>query len=380
MARSGAPSGGSSQLQAGKTSLPESRRQRHRGRSYHDVFAALDLGTNNCRLLIARPAANGFRVIDAFSRIVRLGEGVAGSGYLSEPAIARTLEALRVCASKMHRRRVTRVRAVATEACRRAGNCQAFLDRVERETGLELDIISAREEVELALVGCAPLLNPSVPHALVFDIGGGSTEVAWLELERKGEGGNPSPGAPVPGVPVPGLFGARLRALVSLPFGVVTLAERYGARADSPGGFAHLVAELEEALRAFRAAAPLESLLAAGQLQMLGTSGTVTTLAGIHLGLPRYDRAQVDGAYLDFGTIEAVTDSILTMSLSRRAAHPCIGRERADLVAVGCAILTAICRSWPVGRLRVADRGLREGILFELMRRPAGIGLAGAEA
>lgn len=333
--------------------------RRRGGTSYRDVYAALDLGTNNCRLLIAHPAPEGFRVIDAFSRIVRLGEGIVASGHLSEPAIARTIEALRVCASKMRRRRVTRARAVATEACRRAGNCQTFIERVERETGLQLEIIAAREEAELALLGCAPLLEPAVPHALVFDIGGGSTEVAWLELGEE-RGGWP-PGGRLPG--------AQLRAMASLPFGVVTLAERYGSASGEPAGFARVVEEVYAALAPFRAETRLEPRVVAGEVQMLGTSGTVTTLTGVHLGLERYDRSRVDGATLEFCTIEGVTDRILAMTLEGRARHPCIGQERADLVAAGCAILKAICRSWPVGRLRVADRGVREGILFNLMRR-----------
>ena len=333
--------------------------RRRGGTSYRDVFAALDLGTNNCRLLIARPAPEGFRVIDAFSRIVRLGEGIVASGHLGEPAMARTLEALRICASKMRRRRVTQARAVATEACRRAGNCQAFIERVERETGLALEIIPAREEAELALIGCAPLFDPAVPNALVFDIGGGSTEVAWLELDdARGAWGG---GGRVPG--------AQLRALASLPFGVVTLAERYGAATGEPAGFARVVEEVHAALAPFRAETRLEPRVVAGEVQMLGTSGTVTTLTGVHLDLQRYDRSRVDGATLDFCTIEGVTDRILAMTLEGRARHPCIGQDRADLVAAGCAILQAICRSWPVGRLRVADRGVREGILFNLMRR-----------
>ncbi len=343
--------------------------RRRGGAGWRDVYAALDLGTNNCRLLVARPAPEGFRVIDAFSRIVRLGEGIVGSGHLGEAAMVRTLEALRVCAAKMRRRRVTRVRAVATEACRRAGNCQQFLERTRRETGLELEIITARQEAELALIGCAPLLEPALPQALVFDIGGGSTEVAWLQ-RAAGVLGDELPSSDwTLGAVGPNPDNATLRALVSLPFGVVTLAERYGPATGETAGYRAIVEEVYAALAPLRAEAELAAANAAGRLQMLGTSGTVTTLAGVHLGLLRYDRAQVDGSFLDFATIERVTADILAMSLDGRASHPCIGRDRADLVAAGCAILEAICRAWPVGRLRVADRGVREGILLSLMRR-----------
>jgi exopolyphosphatase/guanosine-5'-triphosphate,3'-diphosphate pyrophosphatase len=337
-----------------------------RSSGFRDVYAAIDLGTNNCRLLIARPSHEGFRVIDAFSRIVRLGEGLVGSGALCEPAMARAVEALRICAGKVRRRRVTRLRAVATEACRRAGNRRAFQERVQRETGLEIEVIAVEEEVELALLGCAPLLSSEFPEALIFDIGGGSTEVAWLSQE---------------GAEARGRRGGReLRALASVPLGVVTLAERYGQAAGSREGFAAIVAEVMEALAPFRRQVALEQALAAGRVQMLGTSGTVTTLVGVHLGLARYDRARVDGAFLAFDTIRCVTDQLLALPMAARAASPCIGEDRADLVIAGCAVLEAICRSWPVGRLRVADRGLREGILLSLMRpasepRPRGLAL-----
>ena len=325
---------------------------------FRDVFAAIDLGTNNCRLLIARPSHEGFRVIDAFSRIIRLGEGLVGSGALSEPAMARALEALRICAGKVRRRRVTRIRAVATEACRRAGNRRAFQDRVERETGFALEVIGVEEEVELALLGCAPLLSPDMPETLIFDIGGGSTQVAWLSAG--------------PAEPRGRLGGRELRALASLPLGVVTLAERYGSAVTGEAGFDAIVAEVMEALLPFRRQIELEAALAAGRVQMLGASGTVTTLVGVHLGLARYERARVDGAFIAIDTVRSVTRDLLAMPLAERAANPCIGTDRADLVIAGCAVLEAICRTWPVQRLRVADRGLREGILLSLMRPAVG--------
>ena len=311
------------------------------------VLAALDLGTNNCRLLVARPRGDSFRVVDAFSRIVRLGEGLDAAGALSEAAMDRTIEALKICAGKMRRHRVTHARAVATEACRRAGNCDAFVSRARRETGIEIEIISSREEASLAFSGCAPLLASEPPSALVFDIGGGSTEVGCLRL---------APDAP-----------PTMTAWHSIPLGVVTLAERHGAGRISPEVYERMVSETQNRLMAFEAAEGLGPAIAAGTVQMLGTSGTVTTLSGVYLDLPRYDRARVDGSYLDFPTIDKVSADLAAMEWDQRAAIPCIGRERADLVVAGCAILAAICRLWPVGRLRVADRGVREGILFSLL-------------
>jgi len=318
------------------------------------TFAALDLGTNNCRLLIARRAGGGFRVVDAFSRIVRLGEGLAASGGLSHAAMARTLDALRVCAGKLANRHVTCGRYVATEACRRAANCREFLAQVRDELGIELEIISTGEEARLVVTGCAPLLHPRVPYAIVFDIGGGSTEIVWLRHERV-RGTQP-----------------RLDILgsVSLPFGVVTFTERFGGVEVSPTIYRAMIAEAEAALAPFEKVHGIRREVRARQVQMLGSSGTVTTLAGVSLALPRYIRALVDGSMLTFDQIDIVSRHLARLDLEGRAANPCVGRERADLVLSGCAILDAICATWPVGRLRVADRGIREGILYDLMHGP----------
>jgi exopolyphosphatase/guanosine-5'-triphosphate,3'-diphosphate pyrophosphatase len=323
---------------------PLPRRAASPGRRGGRTFAAVDLGTNNCRLLVATPAPGGFRVVDAFSRIVRLGEGIGASGILSEAAMERTIDALRICASKMRRQGVARARSVATEACRRAGNCRDFLERTRSATGLDLEIISSGEEARLSLAGCAPLLDVSEGWAIVFDIGGGSTELSWARLS----GGRPL-----------------VEGCVSLPLGVVTLGERFPTFGEE--AFSAMVAEVDALLVPFDLEHGISAVVAQGGVQMLGSSGTVTTLAGVHLGLPRYDRAKVDGYRLAFEAIDQVTRKIAVMAVSERERHPCIGRERADLVLAGCAILEAICRRWPVGMVRVADRGVREGILLALM-------------
>jgi len=310
------------------------------------VFAALDLGTNNCRLLIARPARGGFRVIDAFSRIVRLGEGLSRSDRLSDEAMARTVSALKICGGKMRRRGVTSVRAVATEACRRAGNCTEFLERVERETGIRIEIITSDEEARLALAGCASLLDPRVPRAIVFDIGGGSTEIMWIEVAR----GRP-----------------HLLDQISLPVGVVNLAESYGGDRVAAETYAAMVARVDSDIAEFDRRNGISQAVRARRVQMLGTSGTVTTLAGIKLGLDRYDRSRVDGTWLSLLDARSITAALLEQDYEGRATNPCIGRERADLVVAGCAVLEAIWERWPVTRLRIADRGVREGILSELL-------------
>jgi len=314
------------------------------------IYAAIDLGTNNCRMLVASPSAAGFKVIDCYSRITRLGEGLAASGRLSADAMTRTIETLRHCAFRMERSRVTRARLVATEACRRAANHRDFARRVTAETGLALDIIAAHEEASLALAGCAQLLNRQ-PRALVIDIGGGSTELVWVDNP-------PDQRAPE---------GRRIDGVLSLPLGVVTLAETRGAELADPDGFETVVAEVIRQLVPFEAQYQIGAALASGSLQMLGTSGTVTTLAALNLGLERYDRWLVDGSELDFAAIATISRRLLAMTQAERGRLSCIGPERADLVVAGCAILAAICRLWPVGRLRVADRGVREGVLQGLI-------------
>jgi exopolyphosphatase/guanosine-5'-triphosphate,3'-diphosphate pyrophosphatase len=314
--------------------------------------AALDLGTNNCRLLVARPAGGGFRVIDAFSRIVRLGEGLTATGALAEEAMARTLDALEICAAKIAARRVGRGRYIATEACRRAANCEEFLTRIRERVGLDIEIISTGEEARLVVTGCTPLLDPRIPYAIVFDIGGGSTEIIWLRLWTRRDGRRWRP---------------HILGSMSLPLGVVNLTDRFGGEV-SPAAYRTMVGEAVAALEPFEQAHHILGCVRQGRVQMLGSSGTVTTLSGINLALPRYIRAMVDGSTLTFAQIKAVSAHLATLDVAGRAASPCIGRERADLVLSGCAILDAICATWPVGRLRVADRGIREGILFDLMQ------------
>jgi exopolyphosphatase/guanosine-5'-triphosphate,3'-diphosphate pyrophosphatase len=334
------------------------------------VYAALDLGTNNCRLLVAQPSRRGFRVIDAFSRIIRLGEGVAASRRLSEEAIERTIDALKVCAAKMDRHRVERAGLIATEACRLADNAPQFLSRVRAETDLDIKVVSREVEARLAVSGCASLIDRTCDLALVFDIGGGSSELIWLDLARHRRRFN---GAQLDRLQVQD----SIVAWTSLPAGVVTLAERYDGRTVDAAMFESMVSHVTGLLAPFITRNQLRQRMAGKRTQLLGTSGTVTTVAGVHLDLPRYDRRKIDGFWLSVGHARAVTARLLASSHAQRAAQPCIGTERADLVLAGCAILEAVLRAWPCERLRVADRGLREGILATLMEedglyRPAG--------
>ncbi len=324
------------------------------------VYGALDLGTNNCRLLVARPSRRGFQVIDAFSRIIRLGEGVSQTGVLSEAAMSRTLEALKVCSDKMRRREVRRARLIATEACRVAKNGGDFVSRVRCETGLDLEVISRETEARLAVAGCASLIDRDCEWALVFDIGGGSSELIWLDLRRVAPARRHTMSERV-------RVQNAIAGWTSLPVGVVTLSERYGGRNVGPSLFEVMVADVLWKLDAFEKAHGISRQIAGGRAHLLGTSGTVTTVAGVHLGLPCYSRAKVDGCWLTENEVRAVVARLLRLNYDGRAAEPCIGPERADLVLAGCAILEAMLRLWPCERLRVADRGLREGILANLM-------------
>jgi exopolyphosphatase/guanosine-5'-triphosphate,3'-diphosphate pyrophosphatase len=320
----------------------------------NQLYAALDLGTNNCRLLIARPEERGFKVVDAFSRIVRLGEGVGASGLLSDAAMDRAIDALDNCQRKLVERGVSRFRLIATEACRAAGNGPDFIDRVRRETGLALEIVNRETEARLAVAGCATLVDRDAEGVLLFDIGGGSSEIVWLDLRNRGN--------------ARGYALTRfIRAWTSLPVGVVNLAERHGGMHVTHEIFEDMVDDVSEHLAGFAVGTALSEAIEAGQVHMLGTSGTVTTLAGVHFGLRRYDRRRVDGAWLADEDVSAMIEKLRGMSYEERIGNPCIGADRADLVLAGCAILEAIRRRWTCSRLRVADRGLREGILTELM-------------
>jgi exopolyphosphatase/guanosine-5'-triphosphate,3'-diphosphate pyrophosphatase len=321
---------------------PEWRRpQRH-------TYGAVDLGTNNCRLLIARPNEEGFTVVDAFSRIVRLGEGLSTSGKLTPGAMDRSVAALGVCADKLRRRHVSLSRSVATEACRRAVNGREFVDRVRSETGIALEIISPQEEARLAVLGCHKLLEPGDGPAVIFDIGGGSTELVLVE-----------PGDPHP----------RIRAWWSAPWGVVSLTESEGKAAiegdDRLAAYQRMRDRARESFSRFAELLPSKT----PGIRLLGTSGTVTTLASVHLALPSYDRRAVDGLHVPIGDMRRISTMIAELDFGGRSSLPCIGTERADLVVAGCAILEAILDIWPAEKLGIADRGIREGILRSLMAR-----------
>jgi exopolyphosphatase/guanosine-5'-triphosphate,3'-diphosphate pyrophosphatase len=318
-------------------------------KNYSDTYVAIDLGTNNCRLLIAQPLADGFIVVDGFSRIVRLGEGVVTTNHLNPDAMGRTLNALRAITKKINNWNIREIRCVATEACRQAKDGVDFLNRVKEETGLIFEIITADLEAYLTLQGCVPLLISEKPKALLFDIGGGSTEVIWAEIS--------DPLKP------------KILSVLSLPMGVVTLSEAYGLGLQESKKYDQICCDVTKLLTSFCRQHNILDAIELGQVQMIGTSGTVTTLGALSLGLKRYERSRVDGLWMSFGEIKAQISDIITMDINTLCTIPCIGAERADLMIMGCAMLNAICLKWPVGKLRVADRGIREGLLLEMIEK-----------
>jgi len=323
-----------------------------------NFYGAIDLGTNNCRLLVAQPSGGGFQVLDSFSRIVRLGEGLLTDNYLKKSAMDRTIFALKICSQKLNSFDVMKSRNIATEACRRAENCDAFFDKIDQETGLRFETITSNEEARLALLGCQILLNPKKPYAIVFDIGGGSTEIIWAQKSKKN------------------YF---ILDVLSIPAGVVTLSEKSNNREVDYGLYNEMVNSIFRQLFVFSKRNNIEQRIIEKKVQMLGTSGTVTTLGAVHLNLNRYDRSMIDGLDLTFDNLKQARDKLINRNYQERTRIPCIGSERVNLIVPGCAILEAICQKWKIGNLQIADRGLREGMLLESMMKD-GLSITGNPA
>lgn len=311
-------------------------------------YAAIDLGTNSCRLVIATPTPSSFRIVETFSKITRLGEGIIKDNELSRPAIKRTVGALKVCAGVLAEYApIYRYRYVATAACRRALNCADFIEGVKRETGLNIEIISSKEESRLAVVGCIPLLNRSIKRALVFDIGGGSTEISLARVTNSGK--------------------SFIEGFVSLPYGVVTISEAFPSQEMTNLAYNTIIERTHKILSEFEEKYNIMESVRNQDIQVIGTSGTVTVLGAVHLNLPRYNRSAVDGLSITKQDIDRAIAKIKRLGDDGRKKHPCIGTQKADLTMAGCAIIEALCSFWPISEITVADRGIREGILLDLM-------------
>lgn len=311
-------------------------------------YAAIDLGTNSCRLVIATPTPSSFRIVETFSKITRLGEGIINNNELSRPAIKRTIGALKVCAGVLAEYApIHSSRFVATAACRRAINCKNFLEQVKKETDLNLEIISSQEEARLAVVGCIPLLARNIKRALIFDIGGGSTEIS---LARTTNNGN-----------------TFIEGFISLPYGVVTISEAFPSHDMTDLAYNTIIERTHKILNDFEEKHHIREAIANQEIQIIGTSGTVTVLGAVHLNLPRYNRSAVDGIAMSKQDIDHTIAKIKRIGDEGRKKHPCIGSSKADLTMAGCAIIEALTSFWPISEITVADRGIREGILLDLM-------------
>ena len=327
-------------------SLPETEdKTSEAGNGY---YAAIDLGTNSCRLVIASPTPSSFHVVETFSKVTRLGEGIIKENMLSRPAIRRTVSALKVCRAIIEEYSpLIRMRFVATAACRRAVNCRDFEKSVEKETGLNMEVISSKEEARLAVVGCMPLLNRMIKRALVFDIGGGSTEISLARITESGR--------------------TFIEGFVSLPYGVVTISEAFPGKDMTKLAYDTIVERTQKILQDFEDRYKINEAIQNQEIQIIGTSGTVTVLGAVHLNLPRYNRAAVDGLAMSGAEVAKVISKIKNMGHEGRCRHSCIGKQKADLTISGCTIIEALCSLWPISEITIADRGIREGILLDMM-------------
>lgn len=338
-----------------KTSVSRKSRRPRQGKRW-PLYAAVDLGTNNCRLLIARRAGDTFRVVDSYSQVVRLGEGLATTGRLSDAAIERANASFAAIKKKLGNHSIGHIRCIATEACRKAENGPEFIADVREAYGLSFKIIDAREEARLAAIGCHDLLEAETELVMVLDIGGGSTEIVFVDLR---ELENRNIVNLVKSVPI--------KASASFPLGVVTLTESFDALSEETM-YKAMLAHALDTFGNWKAGLALRDMMAeAHETYMVGTSGTVTCLAGIHLKLDRYRRDRVDGMWLSRDDMFDVIRMLESAGRAGRIALPTVGLERADLMMSGCAILEAVCTIWPSERLRVADRGLREGLLLSMI-------------
>ena len=320
------------------------KNQRNKGH----VYGVVDLGTNNCRLLVAIPHQNGFRVIDSFSRIVRLGEGLKEEKRISDQATERTVSALKICMDKMKRRGVTRMWNVATQACREAENGDHFVKTIEEQVKIKLDIIDPKEEARLAVMGCKALLDKNYNRGIVFDIGGGSTEIIWIKYNEKR---------------IPEIID-----WISIPLGVVNLSEEYGTEKVLPAEHYQEIKErVKEHIVPFEKKHGIRSSIDENMVQLMGTSGTVTTLTSMHLNQAVYDRNEVDGSWMKSKDLVDLCKDLAKLDYKERLALNNIGNDRAELVVAGCAIFDALIDVWPIEGCRVADRGIREGMLHHLM-------------
>ena len=304
--------------------------------------AGIDIGTLTCRLLVAAvsPEAEGpVHTIRSERKILRLGEGVDRTGRLKPEAMSRVIETIREWKTIIESHGVERYTAVATSAVREAGNREEFLDRVRRETGIAVEVIDGAEEARRTFLGIRSGLPSDVREILGLDIGGGSTEFI---ASRQG----------------------RPLKMTSIDMGVVRLTERV-LQGDPPR-----VAEIHKAetlirdltRRARREIGDLTNLT------LVGTAGTITSLAAIAQGLPTYDPARIQNYVLELPVIQRIERNVFGKTQSDRVGMPGLEAGREGVIAAGALILRCVMEELNAARCVVSEYGLREGVLVHLAR------------
>lgn len=310
-----------------------------------EYLAAIDLGTRNCRLIIAKHHGGQIEIVDLFSRFVCLGEGVAQSRRLGRKAMERTITVLKQCAKRLSHYPNVVFSGVTTDAVRRAENAQSFLRRVARETGLKLEMIDEKEEAYYEVLGCARVLDMRKKRHIIFDIGGGSSEIILCSLDQEKR--------------------VRIDEMLSLPYGVVNLYESVDKLTFT--SYTSIVEEVQNLCRRFLVA-HLGDLASqdVSAFQVIGTSGTTTTVAAMHHNLKMYDRERVDGTSLCFEDVQKVIHYVQSLSPAERRSNAFCGHVEDDLVLTGFAILEGILRAVPCMYFTVTDAGVRDGLIRTL--------------
>lgn len=307
-------------------------------------FAAIDLGSRNCRTIVGcQSKAGAFEYIETYSKSVSLADGVAASKKLSRKSMDRTIEALAFCSKVLSRYAGLTYLAVATDAMRRAENASVFIKRVKRELGLIISIITPQEEAYYAALGCIEVLSLETEIFVVFDIGGGSSEIALCRQKSDKD--------------------IELIDSLSIPYGVINLLESKDHLTFS--GYSNLVQKISDLSRDFlnQYATTLDFV---NNFQCIGTSGTTTTVAALNMNLRFYDREKINDSILQFSEILKTVHYVQSLSEDERKLHPYISQSNEDLVLGGLTILEGIVRGLPASTITVTDRGVRDGVVYAL--------------
>ena len=300
-------------------------------------FAAIDLGSTNCRLVIVDIIEDKYKIICSFSEILNLGRNLSFSNEFNDEIIEKTIEIFKIISQKLKYYNVLSYRCVATEACRQSINSDELVKRIHERTNIEIEIIPSKEEARLCLKSC---LNHNVnlnDFNLVFDIGGGSTEIIIFDS----------------------IYSNKDFDFLSIPIGVINFSEKVSLFKTEK-----VLGQLEKQMMFFSKKKKIHN----EPISIIGSCGTVTTLCAIHLKLNYYQKSLVDNTLLEIEDLKQTCNFVKRLSSEEKEKHPCIGPQRINLLDNGILILEKILESWPVKRILVSDRGLREGIILDQIK------------